>query len=122
MSASPPGEVPRRAALHVDAYHVALDMSAGLGHFSSRTVVRFSCRPEGASTFADLRACEVRRAVLNGAEVKGSHTAVADPVGTTSLPTTVRAPVEVSSGGTRFSVSPAAPPQAGLRPALWSVS
>jgi aminopeptidase N len=65
-----PAEVPRCEALQVDSYDVELELTGDPGHFVSRTVVRFSCRYEGASTFADLLANDVRRAVLNGSKIE----------------------------------------------------
>ena len=64
------GRSPRCEALQVDAYDVELELTGGPGHFVSRTVMRFSCRYEGASSFADLRANDVRRAVLNGSRIE----------------------------------------------------
>ncbi|PZU47230.1 MAG: aminopeptidase N [Microbacterium sp.] len=58
----------RRAIVDTHAYDIALDLTTGPEVFRSRTVVRFSAT-EGASTFIDLIAREVREITLNGAPV-----------------------------------------------------
>lgn len=55
------------------SYDVLLDLTVGAETFWSRTELRFCCRREGARVFADLRPVEVRRVVLNGADVTGRH-------------------------------------------------
>ena len=55
------------------SYDVLLDLTVGAETFWSRTEVSFCCRRDGASAFADLRPVEVRRVVLNGADVPGRH-------------------------------------------------
>jgi aminopeptidase N len=58
----------RAELLHVDAYEIELDLSSapGGGDFRSTTVVRFTSRTPGASTFIDLIAPSVREITLNG--------------------------------------------------------
>ncbi len=61
----------RAELLHVDAYDIELDLSSARegGTFRSTTVVRFTARRPGASTFIDLVAPNVREIVLNGTPV-----------------------------------------------------
>ena len=60
----------RAELLDVDSYAVELDLGrapdSGTPTFGSTTVVRFSCRAPGASTFADLVGATVHEVVLNG--------------------------------------------------------
>src|SRR5919107_4562199 len=60
----------RAELLAVDSYTVELDLSSapdsGTATFGSTTVIRFTCRRPGASTFADLVGATVREVVLNG--------------------------------------------------------
>jgi aminopeptidase N len=56
----------RAALLAVTSYHVALDLTAGAERFGSRSVIRFTCRRPGATSFVDLIATEVTEVVLNG--------------------------------------------------------
>ncbi|MET0781739.1 MAG: aminopeptidase N, partial [Microbacterium sp.] len=58
----------RRAIVDTHSYEVALDLTQGDEVFGSRTVVRFSAT-EGADTFIDLIAREVRSITLNGRDV-----------------------------------------------------
>jgi aminopeptidase N len=58
----------RRAIVDTQSYEVALDLTKGPEVFGSRTVVRFTAS-EGAATFIDLIAAEVRSISLNGQEV-----------------------------------------------------
>lgn len=58
----------RRALVDTASYEVALDLTRGADVFGSRTVVRFAAT-EGASTFIDLIAREVREITLNGRAV-----------------------------------------------------
>ena len=53
--------------MEVESYDLVLDLTGGPGTFSSRAEVRFRCRRAGATATADLRAVNIRRAVLNGA-------------------------------------------------------
>jgi aminopeptidase N len=53
------------AILHVDSYHVELDLTRGDRVFGSRTTVRFSAM-EGASSFIDAITDSVRSVTLNG--------------------------------------------------------
>ena len=55
----------RRAIVDTQSYEIALDLTKGAEVFGSRTVVHFTAT-EGASTFIDLIAGEVREITLNG--------------------------------------------------------
>ncbi|QLD10411.1 aminopeptidase N [Microbacterium oleivorans] len=55
----------RRAIVDTQSYDIALDLTVGAEAFRSRTVIRFTAA-EGASTFVDLIAREVREITLNG--------------------------------------------------------
>ncbi|MCG7414192.1 aminopeptidase N [Microbacterium aurum] len=55
----------RRAIVDTQSYEIALDLTKGAEVFGSRTVVRFTAS-QGASTFIDLIAGEVREITLNG--------------------------------------------------------
>jgi aminopeptidase N len=64
----------RAELLDVDSYTIELDLTDGGGKpgdttFASTTTVRFGCTRPGESTWIDLVAAEVRRAVLNGVEL-----------------------------------------------------
>jgi aminopeptidase N len=59
----------RAEILHVDAYHIELDLTGGEEAFGSRSTVRFECFEFGASTFLDLLATEVSAVTLNGREL-----------------------------------------------------
>jgi aminopeptidase N len=63
----------RSSIIDVVSYDVLVDLTVGAETFWSRTEVSFCCRREGARAFADLRPVEVRRVVLNGADVTGCH-------------------------------------------------
>ncbi|RLK49274.1 aminopeptidase N [Microbacterium telephonicum] len=56
----------RRAIVDTESYDIALDLTKGAEVFGSRAVIRFRAT-EGASTFIDLIAREVREITLNGA-------------------------------------------------------
>ncbi|WP_148574287.1 aminopeptidase N [Nocardioides caldifontis] len=56
----------RAALLDVESYTVDLDLTTGDTTFASTTVLRFTCREPGASTFADLVDATVHEVVLNG--------------------------------------------------------
>jgi len=58
----------RRAIVATQSYEIALDLTKGAEVFGSRTVVRFSAT-EGAATFIDLIARDVREITLNGAPI-----------------------------------------------------
>ncbi|WJM17220.1 aminopeptidase N [Microbacterium arborescens] len=58
----------RRAIVDTQSYDIALDLTVGAETFRSRTVIRFAAT-EGASTFVDLIAREVREITLNGRAV-----------------------------------------------------
>ncbi|KAA1423774.1 aminopeptidase N [Mumia zhuanghuii] len=66
-------EAQERAAL-LDVHHYAIDLDLTLSatEFASTTVVRFSCRQPGASTFADLVDAREPKIWLNGTEVDAS--------------------------------------------------
>jgi aminopeptidase N len=52
--------------LRADSYEIALDLTRGAEVFGSTSVIRFSCRRPGASTYVDLIAEKVREITLNG--------------------------------------------------------
>jgi len=57
----------RAALLDVSSYDVSLDLSSeDTRRFGSTTVIRFTAREPGASTFADLVGATVREVTLNG--------------------------------------------------------
>ncbi len=56
----------RSALIDVTTYDVTLDLTTGDQTFASTTVIRFSCRTPGASTFADLVGATVHSVELNG--------------------------------------------------------
>ncbi|QEW04863.1 aminopeptidase N [Microbacterium lushaniae] len=58
----------RRAVVDTHSYEVTLDLTRGAEVFGSRTVIRFAAT-EGADTFVDLIAREVREITLNGRPV-----------------------------------------------------
>jgi aminopeptidase N len=63
-------EAAQRAALiAVDSYEVRLDLTGSDRTFASTSLIRFSCREPGASTFLDLVAPSVERVVLNGRDL-----------------------------------------------------
>jgi aminopeptidase N len=63
-------EAAERARLvKVRNYVVDLDLTGDAAGFGATTVIRFSCRQPGASTFVEIRPAELRRAVLNGREL-----------------------------------------------------
>ncbi|WP_127474742.1 aminopeptidase N [Microbacterium sulfonylureivorans] len=66
----------RRAIVDTHSYEVVLDLTKGAEVFASRTVVRFSAT-EGAETFIDLIARDVREITLNGRAIDAA-TAFAD--------------------------------------------
>ena len=55
----------RRAVIDTQSYEIALDLTAGDEVFTSRSTVRFTAT-DGASTFIDLIARDVREITLNG--------------------------------------------------------
>ncbi|MBM6404886.1 aminopeptidase N [Phycicoccus sp. CSK15P-2] len=59
----------RAALVTVEAVDLELDLDRGAETFGSRTVLRFTSREPGASTFADVRPVTLHRAVLNGREL-----------------------------------------------------
>ena len=58
----------RRAVVDTQSYAITLDLNRGAEVFGSRTVVRFTAT-EGASTFIDLIARDVREITLNGRSI-----------------------------------------------------
>jgi aminopeptidase N len=64
--------VARSSVLRVVSYDVDLDFTGGPDTFVSRAEVRFRSRRAGISSFADLEAVRVGRAVLNGASLDSS--------------------------------------------------
>ncbi len=66
----------RRAIVSTESYDIRLDLTRGEEVFGSRTVVRFAAT-EGATTFIDLIAREVREITLNGRSIDPA-TAFAD--------------------------------------------
>ena len=63
----------RSSVLDVLSYDLLVDLTGAGEAFSSLAELRFRCRHEGVSVFADLQAVEVRRVVLNGADVTSGH-------------------------------------------------
>ncbi|WP_457098461.1 aminopeptidase N [Microbacterium sp. P5_E9] len=61
----------RRAIVDTQSYEVALDLTRGPEVFGSRSVVRFTAT-EGADTFIDLIARDVRSITLNGNDIDAS--------------------------------------------------
>jgi aminopeptidase N len=59
----------RARLLQVDSYDIMLDLTRGTELFGSATVIRFSCRVPGASTYVDLVAAAVHQITLNGQRV-----------------------------------------------------
>ncbi|MFE9095098.1 aminopeptidase N [Streptomyces sp. NPDC007264] len=58
----------RARLLDVHRYEIALDLTRGEETFDSRTVIRFTVRPDhdGADTFVELKPAELRSATLDG--------------------------------------------------------
>src|SRR3954468_17643109 len=56
----------RARLLDVESYTVDLDLTTGDTRFDSTTVIRFTCREPGASTFADLVNASIHEITLNG--------------------------------------------------------
>ncbi len=56
----------RRRLLEVDSYELFLDLATDAQTVRSRVEIRFHCRQEGASTFADLSIPSVTSMLLNG--------------------------------------------------------
>jgi len=71
--------VTRAGLLTVTSYDVDLDLTVGEQRFRSSTVVRFSCRDPGATTFLELDAPELHEATLNGepVQIEGNRIALA---------------------------------------------
>ncbi|WP_414601880.1 aminopeptidase N [Micrococcus sp.] len=61
----------RAAALTVEAYEIALDLTQGAEHFGSSTTVTFTAAPEavGTETWIDFVASQAPEVTLNGASV-----------------------------------------------------
>jgi aminopeptidase N len=66
-------EQERSSSIDVISYELLLDLTVGAQTFWSRTELSFRCRLDGARTFVDLQPTEIRRVVLNGADVTGPH-------------------------------------------------
>lgn len=64
----------RSSILDIVSYDLVVDLTGGAATFSSRTEIRFRCKRPGSTSFADLQAARVRRAVLNGANVEIGRT------------------------------------------------
>jgi aminopeptidase N len=62
-------DLERSAMLDVVSYDLDLDLTQGTQTFASRAEVKFRCRRAGATTFADLRAVQIRSATLNGEDL-----------------------------------------------------
>jgi aminopeptidase N len=60
----------RSSTLDIVSYDLVVELTGGAATFSSRTEIRFRCKRPGSTSFADLQAARVRRAVLNGANVE----------------------------------------------------
>ena len=61
----------RSSSIDVISYELLLDLTVGAQTFWSRTELSFRCRLDGARTFVDLQPTEIRRVLLNGADVTG---------------------------------------------------
>jgi aminopeptidase N len=59
----------RARLLRADSYDVALDLTRGAEVFGCTSVIRFSCRQPGASTYVDLIAEMVHEITLNGTAI-----------------------------------------------------
>jgi aminopeptidase N len=62
----------RAAILTVDSYTIDLDLTGSDKTFTSTTVIRFSCRVLGVSTFADLVDAMIQEITLNGRNLDAS--------------------------------------------------
>jgi aminopeptidase N len=62
------------SVLRVVSYDLVVELTGGAARFSSRTEIRFCCKRPGSTSFADLQAARVRRAVLNGANLEIGRT------------------------------------------------
>jgi aminopeptidase N len=67
-------EQERSSILDIVSYDLVVELTGGSATFSSRTEIRFRCKRPGSTSFADLQAARVRRAVLNGANVEIGRT------------------------------------------------
>jgi aminopeptidase N len=56
----------RGRLLRVESYDVTLDLCRGAAVFGSTSVIRFSCREPGATSYVDLIAADVSEVTLNG--------------------------------------------------------
>ena len=65
--------VERARLITVDSYEVHLDLTRGDAEFGSRSVVRFTGRELGASTFVDLKAASIQSITLNVKEIDASE-------------------------------------------------
>ncbi|MGI8577479.1 MAG: aminopeptidase N [Nocardioidaceae bacterium] len=62
----------RASILDVCSYDIQLDLTTSDTMFGSTTVIRFTCREPGASTFADLVGASVHEITLNGRAIDPS--------------------------------------------------
>jgi aminopeptidase N len=62
-------DLERGSVLDVVSYDLFVDLAGGGETFSSCSEVRFRCRRAGAGARADLHAADIKRAVLNGADL-----------------------------------------------------
>jgi len=59
----------RAALIEVTAYELNLDLDTGEETFESTSLVRFTCRRSGESTFVDIKPQTLHRVALNGADL-----------------------------------------------------
>jgi aminopeptidase N len=70
MANMPPGRnLDRGWILDIASYDVIVDVTGDTATFSSRAEVRFRCRQPGTIAFADLQPANIKRVVLNGADL-----------------------------------------------------
>ncbi len=74
----------RRAIVETQSYEIALDLTKGAEVFGSKTLVRFTAQ-EGASTFIDLIARDVRSIELNGRALDAATTFADSRIALTDL-------------------------------------
>ena len=92
----------RASLLQVESYQVFLDLTGDGDGARSRTEIRFSCREQGAATFADLDAVAVHEVTFNGlpvdpGTVTDGRLPLTDLAGSNSL--VVDATIAVSGSG-----------------------
>ena len=59
----------RSSILDIVSYDLGVDLTGSEATFSSRAEIRFRCKQAGSTSFADLQAARVQRAMLNGADL-----------------------------------------------------